>query len=98
MVGADGTTFQLDLVIKPSSAGADLADAVADFEAADVVAVLGPENSADVLNGLGSLEQLNVPILTPASGDTVLAVRLVGAAVPVARCRCGARSRRSPII
>ena len=73
VVGADGTTFQLDLVIKPFSAGADLDAAVADFQANDVVAVLGPENSADILNGLGSLEQLNVPILTPASGDTVLA-------------------------
>ncbi len=73
VVGADGTTFQLDLMIEQPGVGADLQAAVDDLRAAGVVAVLGPENNADILDGLGALQQLDVPILTPASGDTVLA-------------------------
>ncbi len=73
VVGADGTNFQLDLMIEPVTAGADLQAMLDDFRAAGVVAVLGPQDNADLLGGLASLQQLNVPILTPATGDTVLA-------------------------
>ena len=73
VVGADGTTFQLDLLSMSVTNEADLQTAVDAFRTAGVVAVLGPETTAETLNQLAGLQGLNVPILTPATGDTVLA-------------------------
>src|SRR5690606_10476669 len=42
VVGADGTVFQLQLVIQPTT---DLATAVANINQASVIAVIGPESS-----------------------------------------------------
>lgn len=68
--GADGTVFRLEIVTHPSD---NLTEAAANINQASVIAVLGPENSAQVLSGLSTLQQLNVPVLTPAIGDTIIA-------------------------
>ncbi len=70
--GADGTFFRLELIIQPTNGGANLANAVTALSQASVIAVLGPESNTEVANGLATLRNLNVPILTPATGDTLL--------------------------
>ena len=70
--GADGTMFQLDLVIAPSNAGSTLDQAVQDLKTANVEAVLGPETTDEVVNGLAVLQSLAVPVIAPATGDTLL--------------------------
>lgn len=70
IVGADGTIFRLELVIASPS---DIPAAVEQINAAGVVAVLGPETTEQVLNHLPALQTLNVPVITPAIGDTILA-------------------------
>lgn len=68
--GADGTQFRLELIIAPP--GTDIANAVATIGQAGVIAVLGPADSQEVANNLPILQTLNVPILTPATSDTLL--------------------------
>ncbi len=69
--GADGTRFQLELIIQPVS-GTDITNTIASLRDASLIAVLGPETDADVKDNLQALEALNVPVLTPAIGDTTL--------------------------
>jgi len=71
--GSDGTFFQLEMVIVPIEAEGAINDAIEALAAARVIAVLGPETSEQVLSALPLLQSLNVPILTPAVGDTVIA-------------------------
>ncbi|MCB9451968.1 MAG: ABC transporter substrate-binding protein [Anaerolineaceae bacterium] len=76
--GADGTFFQLELIIQPTNEGATLTQAIKNLNQASVVAVLGPKTSDEVLNGLTALQSLNVPILTPATGDTLITADSTG--------------------
>lgn len=69
VVGADGTVFRLEAVIQPPD---DLASAVTAINSAAVIAVIGPETTAQMLNGMPILQTLNVPIITPAIGDTII--------------------------
>jgi len=71
--GADGTFFQLELVIAPIEPEGSLTSAVEALAIARVIAVLGPKTTEQVLTALPQLQSLNVPILTPATGDTVIA-------------------------
>ncbi|MCU0480284.1 MAG: ABC transporter substrate-binding protein, partial [Anaerolineae bacterium] len=71
--GADGTFFQLELVIAPIEPEGSISTAIEALAAARVIAVLGPETTEQVLSALPQLQSLNVPILTPAMGDTVIA-------------------------
>lgn len=71
--GADGTVFRLELIFQPTEAGDSLAEAIDALDDADVIAVLGPKTTDAVLSNLPILQSLNVPILTPAIGDTVIA-------------------------
>lgn len=71
--GADGTRFRLDLVIQPPDADGGIQTAVDNIRQASVIAVLGPTNTEQVLDNLALLQSLNVPVLTPAIGDTILA-------------------------
>jgi ABC-type branched-subunit amino acid transport system substrate-binding protein len=71
--GADGTLFRLELIIQPTRSGAGLARAISEINNASVIAALGPLTTEEVLTGLTLLQGLNVPILTPALGDTILA-------------------------
>ena len=68
--GADGTLFRLELVVQPS--GTSLEQAVTSLRDSAVIAVLGPETNEEVLNGLPLLQTLGVPVLTPATGDTII--------------------------
>lgn len=70
--GADGTVFRLDLVLQPLTPETASA-AITALDLANVVAVIGPETNALTADNLATLQDLNVPILTPAIGDTVLA-------------------------
>ncbi len=72
VLGADGTFFRLELVIQPTNLGANLAEAVENLRQASTIAVLGPQSDAEVLNGLPLLQSLNVPVLTFATGDTLI--------------------------
>ncbi len=70
--GADGTQFQLELIIQPTNFGISLDAAITNLQQANVIAALGPEANAEVLNGLPILQSLNAPILTPSTNDTVI--------------------------
>lgn len=71
--GADGTMFRLELVVQSTGGGSQLAQAVAAIQQASVIAILGPATTEEVLSGLAILQTANVPVLTPAIGDTVVA-------------------------
>lgn len=73
VVRADGTQFRLELIIQPTVDGDTLEEAVNNLDRSDVIAVLGPEDTDTVLSNLPLLQSLNVPVLTPALGDTVIA-------------------------
>lgn len=70
VLGADGTAFQLELVIQPTD---DLDFAIANINQASVIAVIGPADSETALSNRTSLARLNVPILTTARDDTLIA-------------------------
>lgn len=72
--GADGTLFRLDLIIEPVEPGGNLAGAAAVLNSSNIIAALGPAESSDVLNNLANLQGLNVPVITPATDDTLLTV------------------------
>ena len=65
-------TFLLELQIQPPEAAGTLEDAVEALSETDAVAVIGPPSSEQVLNDLPALQSLGVPVLTPATGDTLL--------------------------
>jgi ABC-type branched-subunit amino acid transport system substrate-binding protein/uncharacterized protein YgiM (DUF1202 family) len=73
VVGADGTAFQLELVIQPADTEGNIEGAVANIQQAEVIAVLGPADTDPVLNNLELLGGIGVPVITPAIGDTILA-------------------------
>ncbi len=72
-IGAEGTRFRLELVNAFPAADEDLGDAIDRLREAEVIAVLGPTTTADVLTYTPQLTALGVPVLTPAIGDTVIA-------------------------
>ena len=67
--GADGTVFNLTVVDTPPD---NMDIAIANMGQARVIAVLGPETDELVAAHLTRLQALDVPIMTPATGDTVL--------------------------
>jgi ABC-type branched-subunit amino acid transport system substrate-binding protein len=68
--GADGTFFRLELIVQPP--GDNLATTLPLLRDASIIAVLGPESDDDIKNNIDALQSLNVPVLTPATGDTTL--------------------------
>lgn len=68
--GADGTLFRLELVIQPIDA-LNAAESIANLGQASVIAVIGPETSAEALSNLPALQALGVPVLTTATDDTL---------------------------
>lgn len=76
--GADGTVYRLELSVQPTGNGANLGDSIAALGQTGVIAVLGPASGEEVQNGLPILQVLNVPILTPAAGDTIIAADTTG--------------------
>ena len=71
VVGADGTVFRLDLVIVPYDP-ANIANAVNVFAENGVIAVIGPDSGASLVENLASLQTLQVPILASATDDPLL--------------------------
>jgi ABC-type branched-subunit amino acid transport system substrate-binding protein len=70
--GADGTFFQLELIIQPTGGGTNLPNAVANLAQANIIAALGPATNGEVINGMAQLQSLNVPVFTPATNDSIL--------------------------
>lgn len=73
VVGADGTRFQLELIVQPPDENGNLQQAVANIQQAAVTAVIGPTQTSVTLDNLNRLQTLNVPVLVAAIGDTILA-------------------------
>jgi len=71
VTGADGTQFALELV---SQSPERMSTAVDNINQASVIAVIGPESSTTVQNNLQPLLSLNVPVLIPATDDTLTAL------------------------
>jgi len=69
VTGSEGSVFNLDVVIASPE---NLDVAVANMNQAGVIAVVGPETTEEVLSSISLLQQLNVPVFTPAIGDTIL--------------------------
>ncbi len=67
--GADGNFFQLELISQPTSS---MDTAIANLNQSDVIAVLGPVTTTDAVTNMGLLQGLGLPILTPATGDSLL--------------------------
>ncbi len=72
VVGADGTTFLLQIVSQPPSEDGSLETATNNLAQANVIAVLGPLTTTLALDNLDLLQSLAVPVITPALGDTIL--------------------------
>lgn len=70
VVGADGTVFQLQLVIQPID---DIQFALANIRQASVIAIIGPADSQTAMGNRDILTSLNVPVLTTATDDTLIA-------------------------
>ncbi|MBE2266889.1 MAG: PKD domain-containing protein, partial [Anaerolinea sp.] len=68
-----GITMRLELVIEPPTVANQYDDAILRLAQADVDVILGPETTDAVLAALPLLQTLNIPILTPATGDLVIA-------------------------
>lgn len=75
VTGADGSNFQLELVQQNPD---DMNTAIANINQARVVALIGPSETEQVLPYLSSLQALNVPVLTSAADDTVVALDSTG--------------------
>lgn len=69
VIGADGTVFQLQLVVQSTE---DLEFAIANFEQASVIAVIGPAGSETILGNRDLFAELNIPILTTGTDDTIV--------------------------
>lgn len=76
--GADGTRFSLELIIVPPAEDGSLVDALATVAQSDVIAVIGPVTTNEVLNNAPALQGLGVPVITTAIGDTILATDTSG--------------------
>lgn len=71
--GADGQNYQLVAVAQGPDVFGSLSTAISNLSNAGVTAIIGPIDGASVEANIGALLALNVPILTPAIGDTLLA-------------------------
>lgn len=69
VVGADGTVFQLTVVDTPPD---NMEIATANMKQASVFAVIGPENDDLIARQMSNLQEIQVPVFTPATSDTLL--------------------------
>ncbi len=70
--GADGTVFRLEPVFAPVTTPEDIPAAVEQIAQANVIAVVGPQTSEQASALLPSLATLNLPVLTPATEDSLI--------------------------
>lgn len=66
---ADGSAIELTVVDTPPN---NMEIAIANMRQANAIAVIGPETDSLLSNYMSQLQALNIPIMTPAIGDTVL--------------------------
>ncbi len=66
---ADGSAIELTVVDTPPD---NMEIAIANMRQANAIAVIGPETDSLLSNYMSQLQALNIPIMTPATGDTVL--------------------------
>ncbi len=71
VTGADGTQFQLELVFIPPTNNTPVSEAARQLAAADVIAIIGPQTSADAAELIPILSEIAVPVLTPAADATL---------------------------
>ncbi len=76
--GADGTFFRLELINQPINSENPLQQAVTTLSQASIIAVLGPLDNQSVMDGMPLLQSLNIPVLIPATGDTLFAAGNAG--------------------
>ena len=69
---SQGRNFRLEILIESPSQRNPLEESILRLAQADVNAILGPETTEDVLNALPLLQSLDVPILSPATGDLIV--------------------------
>ena len=69
VVGADGTIFHLSVVDTPPD---NMEIATANMRQASVLAVVGPESDELVGRHITQLQEIQAPVFTPATGDTLL--------------------------
>ena len=69
--GADGTLFQLELIIEPFDTSR-LDETVTRFSENNVIAIIGPQSGEALIENLPILQTLQVPIFTPATIDQLL--------------------------
>lgn len=69
IVAAGGASFSLTVVHTPPD---NMEIAIANMRQASVVAVIGPERDELVARHMTQLQALDIPVVTPAIGDTVL--------------------------
>jgi len=69
LVGADGTLFQLTVVDTPPD---NMEIATANMKQASVFAVIGPETDDLIAQHMSRLQDIQVPVFTPATSDTLL--------------------------
>ncbi len=75
IVGADGTRFELSVVDTPPD---NMEIAAANMKQASVLAVIGPESDDLVHSHMAQLQDMQTPVFTPATGDSVLLADLTG--------------------
>src|SRR5688500_9226804 len=71
--GADGQNYRLDAVVQGPDVVGSLNTAISNLPNASVAAVIGPVTDTLVNENLEALQAMQVPILTSALGDTLLA-------------------------
>jgi len=67
--GADGTQYRLEIIAQSDE---DILTSLANLNQAAVIATIGPSSSLDVLANILPLQELGVPILTPAQDDSII--------------------------
>lgn len=72
IVGADGSRFQLQPVYAPLDSETAVQESINNLAANNVIAIIGPETTAEVNQTLPLLAALNVPILTTATESSLL--------------------------
>lgn len=71
MFGPDGTVYAFELLSVPVYTADEVRAGLAALQGRDVSAILGPAGSQLVLSTFNDLRGLGLPVLTPATGDTI---------------------------
>lgn len=75
---SNGTTLVLELVVESFDDETALNQAITNLDQADVVAILGPQSKNDVLNAMPLLQNMQVPVITPAIDSGIIALDSTG--------------------